>query len=91
MLRTIALSAVITSGPILYFAHPHSAITLCASMLLSILLPMVLILLIRHTRKRAQHRTIAMLARGGDTLDMIIAEAERRAGRTSSPPARSKK
>lgn len=92
MIRTIATSALFTSAPILYFSRPASASGLLLAVIISTLLPVSLGLLVRYTRRRSQsaatRHTVDMLAHGGATLDLILAEADRRAAQRENQKAR---
>ena len=90
MLRTLAISTLISGAPIAYILNVDVSPRIeFAAITISLLIPVALIVLIDHTRRRMARGTFRMLSneRTGEMLDRILSEAERlsdqRAGRSS--------
>ena len=89
MVRTAAYT-IATAGANIYLVSSirdplHPVTDLIIAGIASIVL---IALLIRHTSRRSSRRAMKALARGGETFDLILAEAERRRAQRDTPEAR---
>jgi hypothetical protein len=87
MLRTLALSTVLTGAPIIYVLQNQVAPRF-TEIALALLIPTALILLISHTKKRARKSTLDILIDGHPTFDRVISELEARAAQRENRQAR---
>jgi hypothetical protein len=80
LLRTTVVSSVVAGAPAYYFLQPHVAPYRELLVIgLLVLLPTLLVLLVRYTKRRAQQQTLDMLINGRPVFQRIIAEMEARA------------